>query len=230
MAEAVRFLRAVLKHWGSIVTGGVFIGGVSLWQSTGHFVAHWIYWSIASIGLLVAFYRAWLGEHKQVVDLAAALHAARAELKQESERMAQLRAEIAGAREQFESENKKELVKAITLLRAMKSNVAYWRDIVKDKWGMAPSTVKLLPDDWSTVVYAAGKISAELRSRVDALEGDLVQANSLITQFLGMPVNYRDQRLMPPAYNLLDSALPHLSSVAAEFEAFEKASRSVALG
>jgi hypothetical protein len=230
MEEPVRFLKAVLKHWGSIVTSGVFIGAVSLWQSTGHFVAHWIYWSIASIGLLIACYKAWLIEREQVVDLTTKLGAEVAKLKQETERAAQLHVEIASVRDQSESENKKELVKAITLLRAMKSNVAYWKDIVKDKWGMAPSAVKLLPDDWSTVVYAADKISAELRSQVDTLEDDLVQANTLITQFLNMQVNYRDQRLMPPAYNLLDRAIPRLFNVTTEFETFEKASRSKTVG
>jgi hypothetical protein len=230
MGEAVRFLKAVLKHWGSIVTSGVFIGGVSLWQSTGHFVAHGIYWSIAVVGLLRACYRAWLDERKQVVDLTTELTTKMVKLEEESERAAQLHGEITSFREQCDNEDKKELVKAITLLRAMKSNVAYWRDIVKDKWGMAPSMAKLLPDDWPTVVYAADKISAELRSQVDTLEDDLVQANALITQFLNMPINYRDQGLMPPAYNLLDRALPRLFNVTTEFEAFDKASRSRTVG
>src|SRR5271155_4432481 len=118
MRDPVRFLRAALRHWGSIVTSGIFIGGVSLWQSTGHFVAHWIYWSIASIGLLIACYRAWLDERKHVVDLTTELGAKMAELKDESERATQLQREAVSIKEQSENENKKELVKAITLLRA----------------------------------------------------------------------------------------------------------------
>ncbi|HEX4077077.1 MAG TPA: hypothetical protein VHX49_16880 [Candidatus Acidoferrales bacterium] len=229
MGEPVRFLKAVLLHWGVIVTSGAFIGAISLWQSTGHFVAPWIYLSVAAVGLLIAFYRTWLVERKQVADLTSQLGSETLKLKEESERSAQLRKEIAGITERAEGQDKKELVKAVTLLRAMKSNVSYWRDIVKDKFGMAPSAVQLLPDDWPTVVYAAGKISLELRGQVDALEADLVQANALITQFLNMQINFRDRRLMPPAYSLLDRAVPCLFKVSAEFEAFEKASHSGAL-
>jgi hypothetical protein len=36
----LKFLTAVLKHWGVIVTGGMVIGLLSLWQNTGHVVGH----------------------------------------------------------------------------------------------------------------------------------------------------------------------------------------------
>jgi hypothetical protein len=177
------------------------------------------------MGLLVAFFRAWLDERREVVDLATELGAKKAKLKQESEHTAQLRGEIASISERRESENKKELQKAISLLHQMKSKVAYWRDIVKDKWGMAPPEVKLLPDDWPTVVSAADKVSSKLRDQADALEDELIQVNGLITQFLNMEVNYRDQRLMPPAYDLLNRAMPLLLNITSELEAFEKAQR-----
>jgi hypothetical protein len=65
----VKFARAVIRHWGSIVTSGAIIGALEIWQSTGHFVPHWAYWAVAAVGLVVAFYRAWLDEHQRVVSL-----------------------------------------------------------------------------------------------------------------------------------------------------------------
>ncbi len=226
MWEFSKFVTSVLKHWGSIVTSGALIGGLGLWQSTGHFVAHWVYWSVAAIGLLVALYRAWLGERQQVVALKTRLGIETTKLGQESEQTAQLRKEITNLAVQSENEHKKELVKAITVLHSMQSNVLYWKDILKDRWGMVPASVKLLPDDWSTIVYAAEKISPELRKNVDVLENYLVQANSLVQQFLDMPVTYRDQKLPPRAYILLDQAAPILFTVTSEIEAFEKSLRS----
>jgi hypothetical protein len=69
MLLPLKFITAVLKHWGIIVTSGIVIGLLSLWQNTGHGVPHSVYWSVAVIGLLTAFYRTWLDQYKQVVKL-----------------------------------------------------------------------------------------------------------------------------------------------------------------
>jgi hypothetical protein len=61
---ALDFIWAVRRHWGSLVTGGCFIGVISLWQSTGHYVRPGVYWSIAIIALFVACYKAWAEERK----------------------------------------------------------------------------------------------------------------------------------------------------------------------
>lgn len=224
--ELVRFATAVAKNWGSIVTSGVLIGVISIWQTTGRYIPRWIYWFIASLGLLRAFYRTWLSERQAVLALTTQLTSEKVKLKGELERSEELRRQITGLAERTEDENKKELIKAITLLHSMQSEVMYWRDILKDKWGIAPPRVKLLPDEWSTVLCAAENISGVLRMKADVLEGELVKANSLIAQFLNMPVSSRDLGLIPPAYNLLDQAVPHLFSVTTEFEEFEKSSRS----
>ena len=64
MGDILKFARAVVGHWGSLVTGGVAIGLVSIWQGVGHPISAWVYWLIATLGLVVAFYRAWLDKHE----------------------------------------------------------------------------------------------------------------------------------------------------------------------
>jgi hypothetical protein len=228
MKEPLSFTVAVIRHWGVVVTSGVLIGGIGLWQSTGHFVGHWVYWSVGAVGLIVAFYRAWLNEHQSVLELIAELDTEATKSSEATQYMARLHEEIDQLKGHSHDEKKKELVKAITLLHSMQSNVMYWKDIVKDKWGMAPAAVKLLPDDWSAVVYSAENISQDLRKRVDVLEELLVRANATITQFLNVQINFRDQKLMLLAYGLLDQAAPQLFSVTAEFEGFESSLRSKA--
>ena len=207
MWPPLEFFNAVRRHWGSLVTSGAGIGVLGIWQSTGHFVSHSVYWSVAVIGLVVAFYRTWFDEHQQVVALAGRLNG-----------------EIARQRQESGYENKRELIRVTTLLRDLQDSVLFWREIVKDKWGRAPATVSLLPKDWSTVIYQAGKISADLREEVEAVGRSLAQANSLITEFLSMQVNFRDAGLMPKAYKSLDEVAPQLSNIIVQFEAFEKSS------
>lgn len=58
-----QFIVAVAQHWGSLVTGGIAIGMLGIWQGTGHHVSSSVYWGVALVGLFFAFYRAWLDEH-----------------------------------------------------------------------------------------------------------------------------------------------------------------------
>ncbi len=192
MWPPLQFVNDVRKHWGILVTSGAAIGALGIWQSTGHFVPHSVYWAVPVIGLLVAFYRTWLDEHQQVVTLTPQLGG-----------------------------DKRELIRVITVLRAIMQDVSFWLDIVNNKWGSAPEAVKLLPDDWSTIIYQAGKISPELRRQVEAVGSSLTQANSLITECLSMQPNSRDLGLLPLAHRHLSEAAPGLSRVIAEFEAFE---------
>lgn len=207
----LKFLAAVLRHWGVIVTGGVVIGLLSIWQNTGHVVGHWVYWLVAVIGLVIAFYRTWLSAHLEVMRLTAARNEEAREPTYEAARR--------------QREEKRELVRALTVLRATQSEVLTWLDITDNKWGMAPATVKLLPDDWGSVVFVVGSISSGLRATVDRLSEHLSEANSLITRFLSAPVNFRDQRLIPPAHTHLSQGAPLLSSVIAEVESYEKSLR-----
>lgn len=201
----LEFANAVRRHWGSIVTSGAIIGALGIWQSTGHFVPHMVYWIVAAFGLVIAFYWAWRDEHLQALGATRKLNEEVAKLKNDSGQ-----------------ENKRELIWVLTVLRDLQNNVLFWREILKDKWGRAPETVNLMPEDWSIVIYQSEKISADTRNEVETVGSSLAQANSLITQFLSMQANFRDLQLLPPAYKLLDEAVPRLTAIIDAFEAFEK--------
>ena len=64
--ELILYLDAIRRHWGSLVTGGAFIGILGIWQGLGHQVSPWVYWMIAILGLGVASYLAWLDEHRKL--------------------------------------------------------------------------------------------------------------------------------------------------------------------
>ena len=53
------FLRAVIRHWSSLVTGGVVIALMTVWQGTGHKIPPALYWVIAAAALFVACFKAW---------------------------------------------------------------------------------------------------------------------------------------------------------------------------
>ena len=197
MSSLFGFTKAVLKHWGILVTSGVGIGALGIWQGTGHYIPHWAYWSVAAIGFVGACYKAWDASHQEIV---------------------QLKKKVSG----FQQDNKRELIRVITVLRALQSDVLFWRDIVKDKWGRAPDDVNLVPEEWPTIIFQAGEISPDLRRQVENVGNTLAQANATISEFLAAQANFREQRLMPIAYQLLDEAAPRLFTVTTEFEAHER--------
>jgi hypothetical protein len=57
--EPLEFVNSVRKHWGSLVTSGSLIGGLSIWQGTGHSVRPWIYWLVALGGFTIACFKSW---------------------------------------------------------------------------------------------------------------------------------------------------------------------------
>ena len=179
------FLKAVLHHWGSLVTSGFGIGGLGIWPSTGHFVPHWIYWTMAALGLVVAFYKAWADQHHQVTVLRG-----------------QMDGELSKRRLELDQERRKELLRVIVVLRDLQVKVLYWRDLTNGKWGLAPPIGKILPNDWSTVSYEAEKITSALRTAVEQVGEKVVKAELLITEYQGVHASYRQDKLMASAYCL----------------------------
>jgi hypothetical protein len=59
VSSVLQFLRAVIRHWGAIVSGGAIIGFLGIWQGTGHPVSPTVYWIVAIVGIFVACYLAW---------------------------------------------------------------------------------------------------------------------------------------------------------------------------
>jgi hypothetical protein len=59
VSSVFQFLRAVIRHWGALVSGGAIIGFLGIWQGTGHPVSPTVYWIVAIVGVFVACYLAW---------------------------------------------------------------------------------------------------------------------------------------------------------------------------
>jgi hypothetical protein len=117
-----------------------------------------------------------------------------------------------------------ELSRVIAILRGMSADVALWKPIVKERWGTAPSTIHLIPDDWPLVVYYAGTVSPELREKALDVYTKLANANYQITQFLSTLIASRNPSILEPAYLNLENATPDLMYVIGVLESVEQAS------
>ena len=129
---------------------------------------------------------------------------------------------------QLSEQNHRELVQAMSVLNEVKLSVMFWTDITDNKWGTAPDEVHLLPDDWSLVLLQAGRVSQELRGEVLEAFRMVGNAQYQISSFLGVPLNARDSRLMPPAHLNLVNAMPKLVNVTGMLELAEKQLSNVA--
>lgn len=65
------FLWRVARHWGALVTGGIFIGALGIYQGVGHTVPHWFYWTIAGVAVFVGSYLAWFDQYERTRELEA---------------------------------------------------------------------------------------------------------------------------------------------------------------
>jgi hypothetical protein len=59
VSSLFQFLRAVIRRWGALVSGGAIIGSLGIWQGIGHPVSPTVYWIVAIGGIFVACYLAW---------------------------------------------------------------------------------------------------------------------------------------------------------------------------
>ncbi len=115
-----------------------------------------------------------------------------------------------------------ELTIVISMLRGIAADVEFWKPIVKEHWNTAPSTVRLVPEDWPLVVYHAGRVSVELRRKVLNLHATLANANYQIARFLSAPVTSRDPSILSPVYTNLVNVKPELDYVIQVLEDFER--------
>jgi len=123
---------------------------------------------------------------------------------------------------QTQQHTAQELTRVMAILRGMSADVAMWKPIVKERWGNAPSTIHLVPDDWPLVVYHAGRVSAEIREKALSIYTMLANANCQITEFLGAPIGSRNPSILEPAYLNLVNATPDLTHLTAVLENFER--------
>lgn len=52
----------VIHHWSSLLTGGIIIALLSLWQGTGHKLPPALYWVVGIVALFIAMFKAWEAE------------------------------------------------------------------------------------------------------------------------------------------------------------------------
>jgi hypothetical protein len=126
------------------------------------------------------------------------------------------------AKAQAEQRTAQELTIVVSMLRGVAADVEFWKPIVKDQWNTAPSTVRLVPDDWPLVVYHAGRVSTELREKVLDMRAALANADYQIARFLSAPVTSRDPSILKPAYTNLVNVTPVLAHVIQVLEVFER--------
>jgi len=63
----LEFIVAVLRQWGTLVTGGFIVGLIVLYEhASGRQIAGWVFWIAVIISLLVAFFLVWRKERLMV--------------------------------------------------------------------------------------------------------------------------------------------------------------------
>jgi hypothetical protein len=93
MSNVILFISAVVAHW-LVTFGGVAMVGFGLWEKYKHKeTAKWIFWGLAVVLLVVAFYQAWSDEHHNtevVIGEKANLSGANYTLAQQNQRLLDL--------------------------------------------------------------------------------------------------------------------------------------------
>jgi len=194
MSQSGALVRSPLTRF---LTSSAVAAALAFIFALGHPFPHSVYWIVAGVGWLVAFYRAWCDEYQSAN-----------KLKQE------LAGELAQERRDAE---KRELIRVITELHAMEKRMLHWRNILRQPWGI--KFEKLVPDDVPTILHWAEKIRPDLRIAFEDVSDKAQEAERLIKQFVERPPS--DMALMRRSYNLVDEALPRLDNIIAEFESFE---------
>jgi hypothetical protein len=59
-----KYLIAVMNYWQALVTGGVLVALLGVWQAFDHKVENWIYFAIAGLAIFVAGFQAWMEQFK----------------------------------------------------------------------------------------------------------------------------------------------------------------------
>jgi hypothetical protein len=98
---------------------------------------------------------------------------------------------------------------------------------VNDKCAAAPPTVKFLPDDWHSIVYNVGRLSAQLRDDIYFVGMHLADATAAITRILNMQPDHRASADFAAASRLLDETAPRLSSIVSDIQARRKSAHPV---
>jgi hypothetical protein len=102
-------------------------------------------------------------------------------------------------RTQWLAERHRELLRGISILDEIRSQVRYWADITDSKWGTATEASAILPADSNTVLIQAARHSKDLRNEVRETFRMLANADRQIAHFYSQPHNYRQDNLITAA-------------------------------
>jgi len=69
----VQFVEAVFRHWGALLTGGVPLALLWLYQGMGHTIPQWLYWAAGLLVFLPAAFFAWDEQRKNAEKFEAQL-------------------------------------------------------------------------------------------------------------------------------------------------------------
>lgn len=122
---------------------------------------------------------------------------------------------------QFSEDLTRGLFDVIVSLRQCSLQVQMWeRLFAENKFNQTPLTVRILPQNWPSVISQAGRVSKEQRDKVLRLYQLLSNAQFQVEEFISGSIGYRKMELIEPARLNLVNAMPNLANVIAVFEHF----------
>jgi hypothetical protein len=171
--NAISFIKAVLRHWGSLLTSGVIVAFLGLYEHLAQrAVSATSYGIIALIGVIVACYLAWLGEKLRAETVEISLRKLQVERVTEAE-IAELRA-------------------GLTLIIG---EANHWA-IGLNSAIMLPRNANpsFIPERWTAILQIAGKVGAGLHRKLLELEKSCRDVQREIADICSVPESYRFTR------------------------------------
>lgn len=177
MDDLLKFLRSVLRHWVSLVTGSVLVAGLGVWEHVGQKALSAKYYvSVCVIAVVAACYQAWLDEYRRDNGLEATVAA----LRHEKERSQPTQTEIAEIR---------------TALEGLKANAHHWASRLVSGGVLARGTKPdLLPPRWTSALTIAAHFSTELHGKMLTIEDKAHHCERDIEDLCSVPESMRVSR------------------------------------
>jgi len=168
--NAYSFAKAVLRHWGSLLTSGLAVAALEVWEHLAQRpVSARLYGLIAFGGVIVACYKAWLEQTIRAENADKSL----------SETLST-------------KPNDTEIAELQRALASVRDDTQHWAKRL-GAWGTLPrnATPKLTPDRWQPALQIAAKLGTTLHGDLLQLEGVCRDAEREIADLCALPESYR---------------------------------------
>jgi len=116
-------------------------------------------------------------------------------------------------RSQADDQARLNLIQTVTDLRAMDVRLADLPRMLRESSGRLPTTVKLLPTHWASMVHVIERNVPEEMQRVALIEKSLLAADERLKLELASPSNYRSQQRLAEGADNVEEALDPLKPV-----------------